>query len=192
MPNKVEYEIPTWNQIYDILLNLNQKIQATPFHPDVVVAIARGGLVAGRVLVDLLETPQLTTLQIEFYTGITQTKTAPNIKQKLTNSVTNKKVLLVDDIADSGKTLKLAHTILQKQKAAQIQTATLYWKPQSNIKPDFTEKQTQNWVIFPWDTKETLQKILQTHQDKQQSNKEIAKIVKAGLPQQIADKLLNP
>jgi len=173
-------------------LNLNQKIQATPFHPDVVVAIARGGLVAGRVLVDLLETPQLTTLQIEFYTGITQTKTAPNIKQKLTNSVTNKKVLLVDDIADSGKTLKLAHTILQKQKAAQIQTATLYWKPQSNIKPDFTEKQTQNWVIFPWDTKETLQKILQTHQDKQQSNKEIAKIVKAGLPQQIADKLLNP
>jgi len=100
-------------------------------------------------------------------------------------------VLLVDDIADSGASLQLAVSHLQTQGAAEVKTATLYYKTQSAVKPDFYEKQTQCWVIFPWDLKETLRKVLQRQTGRRQANGEIAKIVKAGLPRQLADRLLE-
>ena len=100
-------------------------------------------------------------------------------------------MLLVDDIADSGRSLKLAKTHLQEQGANEIKTATLYKKPQSITTPDFYEKQTTNWVVFPWDTKETLRKIIQKQQGKRALNQEVAKLVKAGLPKQLAEKLLK-
>jgi uncharacterized protein len=188
--SNIQYEIPTWNQIYDMLLSQGQEIEAALYKPDVVVAIARGGLVPGRILTDLLEVPQLATIQIEFYVGIAETKSEPTLKQALTVPVEGKRVLLVDDIADTGRSLQLAKSYLQGQGAQEIKTATLYYKPQSATKPDFFEKQTGCWVIFPWDIKETLRKIVQKQAGKRQVNQEIAKIVKAGLPKQLADKLL--
>jgi hypothetical protein len=105
--------------------------------------------------------------------------------------VAHKKVLLVDDIADSGESLKLAKTHLQQQGAHEVKTATLYQKSHSTTTPDFYEKQTTNWVVFPWDTKETLRKIIQKPQGKRVLNQEVAKLVKAGLPKQLAEKLLK-
>jgi hypoxanthine phosphoribosyltransferase len=191
MAGGIQYEIPTWNQIYDMLLCQAQKIQATPYKPDILVGIARGGLVPARILVDLLETPQFAAIQIEFYVDIAQTRQDPLLKQALTIPVEGKKVLLVDDIADTGRSLKFAQTYLHTQGAAEVKTATLYLKPQSWTKPDFYEKQTSCWVIFPWDTKETLQKILQKQTDNRQASREIAKLVKAGLPKQLINKLLK-
>ena len=187
----INYEVPTWNQIYDLLLCQAQKIQSQNYQPDIIVGIARGGLVPARILADLLETPQLGFMQVEFYVDINQTKSEPTLKQPLTANVAGKKVLLVDDIADTGESLKLAQTHLQTQGANQIKTATLYHKPQSTTTPDFYEKQTGNWVVFPWDTKETLRKIIQKNPGKRIQNQEIAKLVKAGLPKQLTEKLLK-
>ena len=191
MPVNIDYEVPTWNQIYDMLLCQAQRIQSQPYKPDIMVGIATGGLVPARILTDLLETPQLATIQIEFYTDINQTRFEPTLKQPLTINITGKKALLVDDIADTGESLKLAKIHLQQQGAIEIKTATLYKKPQSTITPDFSEKQTDNWVVFPWDTKETLRKIIQKQQGKRTLNQEVAKLVRAGLPKQLAEKLLK-
>jgi hypoxanthine phosphoribosyltransferase len=185
----VVYEVPTWSQIYELLLYLSEKIRLAAYVADVVVGVARGGLVPGRVLADLLGVEELATLQIEYYTGVAQTKTEPTLKQAPTTSVQGKMVLLVDDIVDSGESLKLAKSTLKRSGAKEIKTATLYRKPQSTQTPDFTAKQTEKWVIFPWDTKETLRQIIQ-QKGKRQANQEIAKIVKAGLPKQLADRLL--
>ena len=191
MAINIDYEIPTWNQIYDMLLSQAQKIQNQNYKPDIIIAIAKGGLIPTRILTDLLETPELGCIQIEFYTDINQTRQEPTLKQTLTNQVFGKKTLLVDDIADTGKSLKLAQTHLQAQGATQIKTATLYHKPQSITTPDFYEKQTASWVVFPWEIKETLRKIIQRQQGKRALNQEVAKLVKAGLPKQLAEKLLK-
>jgi len=174
-----------------MLLAQAHKIQMRPYKPDMIFAIARGGLIPARILVDLLETPQFALMQIEFYMDIAQTRQQPTIKQAPTVSVIGKNVLLVDDIADTGKSLQLAKTLLQQQSAFEIQTVTLYYNHQSIIKPDFYGKETNNWVIFPWETKETLRKIIQKHIGKRQFNQEIVKLVKAGFPKQLADKLLK-
>lgn len=191
MAGNIEYEFPTWNQIYEMLLSQAQKILAQNYRPDIVIGIARGGLIPALILADLLETSEFATIQIEFYVDINQTNSEPTLKQPLTAIVAHKKVLVVDDIADSGESLKLAKTHLQDQGASKIKTATLYQKPQSTTTPDFYEKQTTNWVVFPWDTKETLRKIIQKPQGKRVLNQEIAKLVKAGLPKQLAEKLLK-
>lgn len=191
MAANIDYEVPTWNQIYDMLLSQAQKIQRQPYNPDIIISIARGGLIPARILTDLLETPQLATIQIEFYTDINQTRQEPTLKQTLTTTIKGKKTLIVDDIADTGESLKLAKTHLQQQGANEIKTANLYTKPQSITTPDFYEKQTSQWVVFPWDTKETLRKIIRKQQSKRATNQEVTKLVKAGLPKQLAEKLLK-
>jgi uncharacterized protein len=187
----IYYEVPTWNQIYDMLFSQAQKIQNQPYKPDILVAIARGGLIPACILTDLLEIPALDFIQIEFYSGINQTKLEPTLRQTLTTDIVGKKVLLVDDIADTGESLKLAKTHLQQKGAGQIKTATLYYKPMSITIPDFYEKQTTSWVVFPWETKETLRRIIQKQQGKRALNNEVAKLVKAGLPKHLAERLLK-
>ena len=191
LASNIDYEVPTWNQIYEMLLCQAQKIKTQNYKPDLIVAIARGGVVPARILSDLLEIPSLSFIQIEFYTNINQTLQEPTLKQTLTTNATGKKILLIDDISDTGKSLKLAKTHLQTQGAIEIKTATLYEKPQSVTTPDFYEKQTNNWVVFPWDTKETLRKIIHNPLGKRILNQELAKLVKAGLPKQIAEKLIK-
>jgi uncharacterized protein len=191
LASNIDYEVPTWNQIYDMLLSIAQKIQTQNFRPDIIVGIARGGLVPARILTDLLETPQLGFLQVEFYTDIQQTLQKPILKQITINQVSCKKTLIVDDIADTGESLELAKTHLQQQGASQIKTATLFQKPRSKTTPDFYEKQTTNWVVFPWEPKETLRKITRKQNGKRALNQEVAKLIKAGLPKQLTEKLLK-
>jgi hypoxanthine phosphoribosyltransferase len=186
-----EYEVPTWNQICDMLVSQAIKIQNQQFQPDIVIGVAKGGVIPARILSDLIETPQLAEVQIELYQDIAQPALEPILKQPLNTTVNNKKILIVDDIADTGKSLKLAQSYLREQGALETKTATLYFKPKSITKPDFYEKQTNNWVVFPWEIKETLRKITQKFEGKRAANQEIAKLVKAGLPKQLAEKLLK-
>lgn len=184
------YEVPTWSQIYDLTLCLAQKIRSSGYQPHVIVGIIRGGLVPARVLSDLLEVQQMATIQVEFYVNIGKTASEPVLKQGLAVSVAGKRVLVVDDIADSGKSLQLALNYLQGQGAAEIKSATLYYKRKSVIQPSFFEKVTECWVVFPWETRETLREILNSHKGKRDVNHAVAKLVKSGLPQHLADTLL--
>ena len=72
MAAKTEYEVPSWNQIYGMILNQAQKIRGDGYKPDIIVGIARGGLVPSRILADLLETRDVAVITIEYYVGIDQ------------------------------------------------------------------------------------------------------------------------
>jgi len=188
--SSINYEVPTWNQIYDLLMAQAQKIHNSTYFPDIVVAISRGGIIPARVLVDLLEVHQLATIQIQFYIGLGETKGEPILKQALSLPINSNRILLVDDIADTGKSLQYAISYLNQQGATEIKTATLYYKTQSIVKPDFYEKQTCSWVVFPWEPKETLRKIIQKFPSKRNQNHEIAKLVRSGLPEHLTQKML--
>lgn len=192
MASTIEYEVPTWNQIYEMLLDQSEKIRKSRYHPDIIVAVARGGLVPARILIDLLQTLQVAVIRVEFYVDIAQPSIQPILKQPLNVSVDGKKVLLVDDISDSGQSLKIAKQHLTEKGAAEIKIATLYAKSTTQTVPDFLEKTTDRWIVFPWEIKETLQKILQKHGGgKRALNHELAKLVKAGLPKQLTEQILE-
>jgi uncharacterized protein len=187
---EMEFDVPTWSQIYDMVTDEVRDIEADNFHPDVVAGVVRGGLIPARILVDLLETSQFVTLQIEHYKGIGVSMDKPILTQPISAPVKGKKVLVVDDIADTGKSLSLAIAHLKQQGTKQIKTATLYYKPCSVLVPDFYARQTYNWVVFPWETKETLRKLQQQNLGKRMLRQEISKLVKSGFPKYLAERLL--
>ncbi|MCW3999826.1 MAG: phosphoribosyltransferase family protein [Candidatus Bathyarchaeota archaeon] len=185
----VEYDVPSCDEICQMLFCLAQKIRLGGFRPDVVVGVMRGGVVPARFLADLLDAEFL-TLQVEFYVGIGQTKSEPTLKRGLVGEVAGKAVLLVDDIADSGQTLQLALSHVASLGASSVKAATLYYKPKSAVQPDFFAKQTERWVVFPWDLKEALREI-SAGKAGMELEGEVEKLVKAGLSRDLADKLLK-
>ncbi len=188
---ETKYEAPTWNQIYDMLLRQSQKIKTDIFKPDIIIGIARGGTVPSRILSDLLEVKDFAFIQIEYYEGINQTRHEPILKQCLTTHLGGKKTLLVDDISDSGISLQFAKNHLQQQGAKVIKIATLYAKTTTITKPDYYENLTSSWIVFPWDAKENVRKIVEKQRGKRALRREVTKLVKAGLPKQLAEKFLE-
>jgi hypothetical protein len=174
-----------------MLLAQAQKIQADGYKPDIIVGIARGGLVPSRILADLLETRDFAIITIEYYVGIGEKSKEPILKQCLHTQLPDKKVLLVDDVSDGGRSLQLAKKHLQQQGAGEIRVATVYCKPGTISTPDYFEKETSHWIVFPWEAKETITKITRKAEGKRALSKEIANLVKAGLPKQLAEKLVE-
>lgn len=189
--SRFKYEVPTWNKIYDSLLNQSQKIQKQTEKIDLILGISKGGLIPARILADFLQVSEIITIQVKFYIGIAQTHDEPIIIQPLTVNLSGKKILIVDDIADTGKSLKIVIEHLESLGITEIKTATLYLNNRSVIKPDFYEEITDKWVVFPWEIKETVQKIVKEHKIKRERNREIKLLIESGLPEQTAEKVMK-
>jgi hypoxanthine phosphoribosyltransferase len=159
--NSLEFEIPSWNQIYGLLLNLAGTVRKSGFEADVIVGVSRGGWIPARIMSDLLGNINLANLTAEFYVGVAETRKEPSITQPVSVSVDAKKVLVVDDLADTGKSLKLVNAHLKNQGASEVKIATIYYKPWSITVPDYYEKETRRWIVFPWEQKETVRKIVE-------------------------------
>lgn len=149
---QIKYLSVTWKNYH----TLSQKIAATilshekPF--DIIVAIGRGGLTFGHLLSDFLRIP-ISSITIQSYTDI-QKQGEVHITDGLSLGIANKRVLLVDDIADTGTTLKRAIDYLKEFLPIHITTATLFYKPHSTLRPDYFAKQTKSWILQPFETTE--------------------------------------
>jgi len=190
--NELEFEVPNWNQIYNMLLNIADKIRKTSFKPDMIVGVSRGGWPPARVLSDLLDIPNLVNVRAEFYLNVAETKGEPTLTQPISTNITNKKVLIVDEVADTGKSLELVKKHAQEQDAEEVRIATVYYKPWSVVKPDYYEKETSHWIVFPWEVKETIRKIDKKCREKGKSvREETAKLVKAGISSELVKRFLK-
>jgi len=156
-----KFVIPTWEKIYELLLNLAHQIRKARFKPDVIVGVSRGGWPPARILSDLLENPQIANVKAEFYLSVAETKGEPVITQPVSVPVKNKKILIVDDVADTGKSLALVRAHLKEEGASDVRIATIYYKPWSIVTPEWFERKTSHWIVFPWERKETVRRILE-------------------------------
>ncbi len=145
---------PSWSDIETMCENISGEI-SKEFKPDILIGIIRGGLVPLRIISDFLTNNNVATFRIEYYTGIGEKKEKPEITQPLTIDIKGKKILLIDDVSDSGDSLIEAKKYLESFKPSEIKTATLHYKPESKLKPDFFEETTGAWIIYPWEKKET-------------------------------------
>lgn len=192
MNQKLEFEAPTWNQIYNMLLKLAEKIRKNGFKPDTIVGISRGGWPPARVLSDLLDNPNLANVKAEFYLGVAETKRKPLLTQPVSTKVAGKRVLVVDEITDTGESLKVVKNHLIEKGATEVKIVTVYYKPWSIIKPDYYEKETSRWIVFPWETKETIRKIVKKCRENGKSvEEETAKLVKAGISAELVRRFIK-
>lgn len=144
-------EVLLWDQFGVAMRELAQTIADSGFQPEVIIAIARGGLLPAGALTYALGTKLSDAMNIEFYTDVEKTLPDPILLEPLLDmeSIKGKKLLVVDDVADSGRTLKMAVDMLADLKA-DVRSAVIYNKPRSVIAPDYSWKATDKWIVFPW------------------------------------------
>jgi len=182
-----EFEVPSWEKIYAMLLHLAQRIRKSGFEADVIVGVCRGGWLPARVLSDLLGNPRMASVKTEFYLGVVQAKGEPRITQPVSVSVKGKKVLVVDDVTDGGKSLCLVKFHLH-ELGAEVKTVTLYYKPWSIITPDYYEKTTTRWIVFPWETRETVRSVIEKFRKQRKTIEEAKKkLIESGLKHRLVE-----
>ncbi len=144
-------EILTWELFGTASRELAQVIADSDFTPEIVIAVARGGLVPAGSLAYALGLKLADAINVEFYTDVHETLPDPVLLEPLldTNAISGKKLIVVDDVADSGRTLALVLEILEAQ-GAEARSAVLYAKPSSVVEPDYVWKRTNEWIVFPW------------------------------------------
>ncbi len=171
-----------WEELYWDVFELARKIKRDKFKPDILIAIARGGWVIGRILSDLLEVSEVGGLTIRFYKGVEETMNKPAIVQPLVQDIRGKKVLLVDDIVDTGETLRLALEHVSGKGAEVIKSAAPYVKKWSPIRPDYFVKVLEGWVVFPYEYTETIKAL-------EEKITSIEDLKKLGMKKEIVDKI---
>lgn len=144
-------EILDWELFGQATRSLARAVVASRFEPDIVVAVARGGLLPGGALSYALGTKAVGTLNVEFYTGIDTRLPGPVVLPPLldTDAFHGLRALIVDDVADTGETLALVRELMASH-CAEARTAVLYAKPHSIVTPDYVWRRTDRWITFPW------------------------------------------
>jgi len=145
----------SWKEIGNQCRKLSMLIKKN-YKPEIIIGIIRGGLIPSRLLSDYLNVKFITTIRTEFYNKMERDENGPEITQSLPKEVKieNKRVLLVDDVSDSGYSLKCAVDYLNNLNPKEIKTATLHLKPDSKFKPNYYIEETNKWIIYPWEKEE--------------------------------------
>lgn len=156
-------ELLTWAGFHDLCRRLAGRIDAAGFDPDVIVAIARGGFAPARVLCDYLRVMDLCSLRVAHYRGMTRSSAGARVVAPLPVDLTGRRVLLVDDVSDTGDTFAAALEHLgTRGTPLEVRSAVLLHKHTSRIRPDFHGAQMRRWrwVIFPWARVEDLAHLI--------------------------------
>lgn len=144
-------EVLTWDLFGTASRELAQVIADSDFAPEIIIAVARGGLLPAGSLAYALGLKLADAINVEFYTDVHETLTDPVLLAPMldTEAIKGKRVLVVDDVADSGRTLALVLDLL-REAGADARSAVLYSKSASVIAPDFVWRRTDEWIVFPW------------------------------------------
>jgi hypoxanthine phosphoribosyltransferase len=153
LPDEFKCTITNWEYIYGLCRDVADQVKAADFEPDVVVALARGGWFAGRCLCDFLGLDDLTSLKMEHYVGTGEKADEPQIRYPMPEgSVEGKDVLVIDDIADTGGSIRRAHEYVADRDCGTVRTATLQLLQTSEFEPEFVGERLEEWtwVVYPW------------------------------------------
>ena len=149
------YVAPSWVNLQELSFIISKQIKDSGKQFDRIVTLARGGWPMTRCLVDFLKTEEVASIGVKFYSGINERFERPVIYQDLPVSVVGERILLFDDVADTGTSLKFTHKYLLEYKGVkELTTATLILKPHSEVRPDFFGIEVPAWIVFPYDVAE--------------------------------------
>ena len=149
-----EREIMTWDMFGSASRDLARMVVEDGYEPDMVLAIARGGLLIGGSIGYALSIKNVYTMNVEFYTGVDERLDVPRILPPAPDFVdlSDGKILVVDDVADTGHTLASVQEFCVG-KVGEVRTGVLYEKSHSVVKCDYVWKKTDKWINFPWSDK---------------------------------------
>jgi hypoxanthine phosphoribosyltransferase len=153
-------EVLSWERFGTATRELGRSVVESGYRPEMVIAVARGGLIPAGALAYAIGIKAAGTLNVEFYTDVEQTLADPVVLEPLldTDAVIGKRLLVVDDVADSGRTLELVLGLLRRH-TPYVRSAVLYTKPRTIVRPDYSWQETDLWITFPWSSQPVITQV---------------------------------
>ena len=144
-------ELMSWDDLGEGTRSLALDVTADGYRPDMVLAIARGGLLVAGALGYALGVKNTFTMNVEFYTGVDERLPMPMILPPVPELVDldEARVLIADDVADTGRTLALVKDFCA-DRVGEARVAVLYEKPGSVVRCEYVWRRTDRWIDFPW------------------------------------------
>jgi uncharacterized protein len=141
----------SWPELGTAARELSRTIADDGFEPDLILGIARGGLLVAGALAYSLDVKNTFTMNVEFYTGIDERLPVPMLLPPVPPLVDlhDSRMLIADDVADTGQTLALVKGFCAGQ-VGEVRVAVLYEKPRSIVASEYVWRRTDRWVVFPW------------------------------------------
>ncbi len=171
----------SWSRLQQDVFTLAKRVEESGQKFDRLVCIERGGTIVSRLLSDFLDLPTSGFVMVSYkeFNQLSQ----PIIAEKLKADIKGERILLVDEIVDSGTTFRLALKYLKEHQPASIKTFAPYIKPTTKKNPDYWLVKTDQWVVFPYEVRETVDDLKELLQDQNFSDEEIkAKLLELKLP----------
>jgi hypoxanthine phosphoribosyltransferase len=154
----------TWDELGTGSKALAEHVAADGYRPDFILGISRGGLLVAGALAYTLGVKNTFTMSVEFYTGVDERLEMPMILPPVPSLVDlhEARVLVADDVADTGQTLVLVRDFLEG-KVAEVRMAVLYEKPRSTVRCEYVWERTDRWIVFPWSADDPVEAPLAAH-----------------------------
>ncbi|MEM1526131.1 MAG: phosphoribosyltransferase [Ignisphaera sp.] len=154
----VEVLYVSWRDVIDLCYKLAKGIAESSFEPDVIVAVLRGGVVPALLLSDILGVEEFYAIRVKHWGIAEEVYITPVVEQLPQGKLQGSRVLIVDEVADTGKTLIKAIEEVKKLGAVDVKTAVLHLKSSSSLVPDYYAAKLEKWVwiFYPWSLAETL------------------------------------
>ncbi len=152
MPRTMRCELISWSEVQRLCQRLATLIRESGYRPDIVIAIGRGGYVPARLVCDYLDIMALTSIKVEHYLSGSDKQKQAIIRYPLHTDIKRQRVLLVDDVNDSGDTLQVATKHLQTFQPDEFRTAVMHHKITTTSSVDYYARKVikWRWLIYPW------------------------------------------
>ena len=171
----------TVDEVVDHCDHVARAVVESGFRPDTIVAVARGGFAPARFLCDFLDVSRLLSLQVRHYGSGGQAERRAGVSEPLAGDIAGSRVLLVDDVNDSGDTLEAALPYLRELGPAELRTAVLHEKANTSRQADFRSGfiREWRWLLYPWAVVEDGGQFLRDMQPMPTSRSEAVRRLKA-------------
>jgi len=155
----------SWEDVYSHMVKLCERILESRWKPDIIIAIARGGLVPAMVISDVLNVKDILVIQLEHWPAPGTTLPEVKIRHDIpSEDLSGKRILIVDDVADTGDTLKFAKELVEKRfRDVDVRTAALHVKVgKAKFIPDFSALNVDPglWIVYPWSCVEDMEALM--------------------------------
>ncbi len=151
---KIPVKLVSWEEVVEWTRLLAEKIKGSGYKPNIIIAVARGGYVPARLLCDFLGVDNLVSIQSQHWTEAAKMAEKAIIKFQYRIDLAGYKAILVDDIVDTGESVRLAKEFIEKEwHPAELRTAAMQWiSSVAKIKPDYYAVEVKEWIWFqyPW------------------------------------------
>ncbi len=145
----------SWENVEDAARNIIGQMSKDSFVPDVIISIARSGLIPASLISYVTGNKELYVIKVDFSKSQKisfrqDMREKPKISQELSKDIEGLKVLVVDEMVVSGETLKLVSSYMTMKHPREVKYCVLYKQPWSQFSPDYFGEEVRAWPVFPW------------------------------------------